>query len=112
MKQFKAFVRKEFYHVFRDRKTLLLLFGLPLVQIVLFGFALTNEIKNTKIAIADYSRDQASRSIIDRLAAGNYFEIETVLFSHSQIESAFKEGRIKLAVVFPEKFHHDLLHLH
>ncbi len=51
MKQFIAFVKKEFYHVFRDRKTLLLLFGMPIVQIVLFGFALTNEIKNSKIVI-------------------------------------------------------------
>jgi ABC-type multidrug transport system ATPase subunit len=56
MKQFIAFVKKEFYHVFRDRKTLLLLFGMPIVQIVLFGFALTNEIKNSKIVICDYSR--------------------------------------------------------
>ena len=52
MKQFIAFVKKEFYHVFRDRKTLLLLFGMPVVQIVLFGFALTNEIKNSKIGRA------------------------------------------------------------
>jgi len=61
MKQFLVFVRKEFYHVFRDRKTLLMLFGLPIVQIVLFGFALTNEIKNTKIVILDLAKDEASR---------------------------------------------------
>jgi ABC-2 type transport system permease protein len=48
MKQFLSFVRKEFYHVFRDSKTLLMLFGLPIVQIVLFGFALTNESKIPK----------------------------------------------------------------
>jgi ABC-2 type transport system permease protein len=60
MKQFLSFVRKEFYHVFRDSKTLLMLFGLPIVQIVLFGFALTNEIKNSKIVICDYAKDEAT----------------------------------------------------
>ncbi|HRD83295.1 MAG TPA: ABC transporter permease, partial [Saprospiraceae bacterium] len=53
MKQFLTFVRKEFYHVFRDRKTLLLLFGMPVMQIVLFGFALSNEIKNARVAVYD-----------------------------------------------------------
>jgi ABC-2 type transport system permease protein len=62
MKQFLSFVRKEFYHVFRDSKTLLMLFGLPIVQIVLFGFALTNEIKNSKIVICDYAKDEATQN--------------------------------------------------
>jgi ABC-2 type transport system permease protein len=57
MKQLLSFVKKEFFHVFRDRKTLLMLFGLPIAQIILFGFALTNEIKNAKIIIADYAKD-------------------------------------------------------
>jgi ABC-2 type transport system permease protein len=111
MKQFLAFVRKEFYHVFRDRKTLLMQFGMPIVLIVLFGFALTNEIKNTKIVICDYSKDIATRAIIDKLQVSNNFEIEEILLSNNEIESAFKEGKIKLAVVFPPNFNNDLNHL-
>ncbi|MGB4849818.1 MAG: ABC transporter permease, partial [Saprospiraceae bacterium] len=76
MKQFLAFIKKEFYHVFRDRKTLLMLFGLPIVQIVLFGFALTNEIKNTRIVVLDYAKDEASQQIVNRLEASTYFEIQ------------------------------------
>ncbi len=110
MKQFLTFVRKEFYHVFRDSKTLLMLFGLPIVQIVLFGFALTNEIKNSKIAICDYAKDEASQQIINKLAASNNFEIEEVLMDAAQIEQAFKAGSIKMAVVFPVNFNKDLLH--
>lgn len=110
MKQFRAFVRKEFYHVFRDRKTLLLLFGLPIVQIVLFGFALTNEIKNSKIVICDYARDNASMRIIQKFWASAYFDIEQSLLSHEQIEQAFKKGDTKLAIVFPQNFQYDLLH--
>ncbi len=63
MKQFLSFVRKEFYHVFRDRTTLLMLFGLPIAMIALFGFALTNEIKNSKIVVCDYAKDVASQKI-------------------------------------------------
>jgi ABC-2 type transport system permease protein len=111
MKQFLAFVRKEFYHVFRDRKTLLLLFGMPVVQIVLFGFALTNEIKNTKIVICDYSKDVVTRAIIDKLEVSKNFEIEKTLLSNNQIEDAFKEGAIKLVIVFPPGFGNDLNHL-
>jgi ABC-2 type transport system permease protein len=95
MKQFIAFVKKEFYHVFRDRKTLLLLFGMPIAQIVLFGFALTNEIKNTRIVVCDYANDAASHRIINKLEVSSNFEIERILMSHQQIEEVFREGKIK-----------------
>jgi ABC-2 type transport system permease protein len=110
MKQLIVFIRKEFYHVFRDRKTLLMLFGLPIVQIVLFGFALTNEIKNARIAILDYSHDVASKQITDKIAASKYFDIEKNLLNHDEIEPAFQEGKIKLAIIFPQNFNNNLLH--
>ena len=111
MKQFFVFVRKEFYHVFRDRKTLLMLFGLPVVQILLFGFALSNEIKNSKIVVVDYAKDITSQAIIEKIKASAYFEVEEVLPGSEQIEKAFKHGDIKLAVVFPEGFAGNLMHL-
>ncbi len=110
MKQLKIFVRKEFYHVFRDNKTLLLLFGLPVAQILLFGFALTNEIKNSKIAVCDYAKDYTSQQIIQKLSASNSFEIDQSISNSDQIETAFKEGNIKLAVVFPNNFNRQLNH--
>ncbi len=110
MKQFISFVRKEFYHVFRDSKTLLMLFGLPIVLITLFGFALTNEIKNSKIVVCDYAKDDASQRIIDKIQTTENFQIEKALMSHRQIEEAFKSGIIKLAVIFPANFNNDLLH--
>lgn len=110
MKQFLSFIKKEFSHVFRDRKTLLMLFGVPIAQIVLFGFALTNEIKNSNIVIVDNAKDLASQQIITKLASTNYFNIKKALFSSSQIDDAFKSGEIKLAIVFPANFYNDLLH--
>lgn len=111
MKQFLVFIRKEFYHVFRDPKTLLLLFGMPIAQIVLFGFALTNEIKNANIVICDYANDNASHRIINKIEASKDFEIQKEILGHQQIEDAFKTGTIKLAIVFPVNFNHDLQHL-
>ena len=110
MNQFLSFVRKEFFHVFRDPKTLLLLFGMPIVQIILFGFALTNEIKNSNIVICDYARDIASQRIITQFKASKNFAIQKQLLSHREILEAFKTGKIKLAIIFPANFNNDLLH--
>jgi ABC-2 type transport system permease protein len=110
MKQFITFVKKEFAHVLRDRKTLLILFGLPVVQIMIFGFALTNEVKNSKIIIVDYAKDIASQQITAKIEASRYFEIEKSVMNPKEISNAFKEGKIKLAVVFPENFNHALVH--
>ena len=111
MKQLFTFIKKEFLHVFRDRKTLLMLFGLPIVQIVLFGFALTNEVKNAKIVVLDYSKDLTTKQIIDRIEASKYFDVERFLMNHDEIEPAFQTGKVKLAVIFPENFQNDLTHL-
>ena len=111
MKQLFSFIRKEFLHVFRDKKTLLMLFGLPIAQIIIFGFALTNEIKNAKIIVADYSKDATTKQIIDKIEASKYFDIERAQATHNEIEARFKEGKIKLAVIFPQNFNNDLQHL-
>jgi ABC-2 type transport system permease protein len=110
MKQFITFIKKEFAHVLRDRKTLLILFGLPVVQIIIFGFALSNEVKNSRILVVDYANDDVSRQITGKIEASRYFELEKKALTHREIEAGFKEGRIKLAVVFPANFANDLLH--
>ncbi len=111
MKQLLSFIKKEFAHVFRDRKTLLILFGLPIVQIIIFGFALTNEVKNSKIIIMDQAKDIASQEIISKISASKYFEIEQLIVSRNQIESSFKKGFIKIVLIFPAGFNQELMHL-
>ncbi len=110
MKQFTTFVAKEFAHVVRDRKTLLVLFGMPVAQILIFGFALSNEVRNSRIIIMDNARDVASQQIISKIQASNYFDIERFAFNHHQIEAAFKKGGIKMAVIFPAAFNQSLHH--
>ncbi|TNE52797.1 MAG: ABC transporter permease [Bacteroidetes bacterium] len=109
MKQLRAFIAKEFYHVFRDHKTLLLLFGLPIVQIILFGFALSTEVKNSNIAILDRSKDDASREIIHKIASSDYFEIERNIRGHEEILEAFQSGKVRAVVIFEPDFSEHLL---
>ncbi|SFF03317.1 ABC-2 type transport system permease protein [Chitinophaga sp. CF118] len=106
MKQFMVFVRKEFYHVFRDRRTLLILFGLPVMQILLFGYALTTEIKNAKIIVIDNAKDVNSEQLIAKIRASTYFSI----VEGDDMGAAFRKGEIRCAVVFPPGFGNDLLH--
>ena len=110
MKQFTAFVKKEFHHIFRDRRTMFILLGMPVVQIIIFGFALTNEVKNAKIAVLDQSKDVATSSIIHEINASRYFDVEENLYSYKEIEETFKKGKIKLVIVFPQRFNEDLQH--
>ena len=110
MKQLFAFIRKEFYHVFRDKRTLLILFGLPVVQIVLFGFALSSEVKNIGISIFDNAHDNNSEQIINRIKTSSYFLMKDPVLNYDEIEERFKEGSIKCAVIFPANFSNDLSH--
>jgi ABC-2 type transport system permease protein len=110
MKQFLFFVKKEFYHLLRDRQTFFILLGLPITLILIFGFALTNEVKNSRIAVLDNSKDNSTRAIIDQLEASRYFDIMENVPSNEDLESTFKSGKVKLVVVFPPGFQQELLH--
>ena len=110
MKQFFAFVKKEFFHIWRDKRTMFILLGMPVVQIVIFGYALTNEVKNANIAILDNAKDAATASLTTQLDASRYFALERNIVTYKQIEEEFKKGKIKLAIVFPQHFGEDLQH--
>lgn len=112
MKPFWAFVKKEFNHIWRDKQTLLILLGMPIVQIMIFGFALTNEVKNSRIAVLDPARDMVTMALTEKLEASQYFDIEQEIHSPGQILPAFRQGRIRLAVIFPPGFRADLLQHH
>jgi len=110
LSQLLSFVRKEFRHVLRDRKTLLILFGMPVAQVLLFGFVLTSEVKDTQIIVVDQARDAASRELIERIEASRYFTVVTDSIPQSGIAEAFQHGKIKAALVLPANFQQDLLH--
>jgi len=104
MKIFLAFIKKEFRHVWRDRRSLTILLGLPIVMMLLFGFAISNEVKDSKVAIIDYSKDVMSRQLIDRIGQSNYFTVLSSYQNEEAIESAFRKGDIRLAIIIPPDF--------
>jgi len=110
MNQFLILVKKEWLHIWRDRRTLFILIWMPIVQIILYGFALTNEVKNAQIAVFDQSKDATTSALINEINASRYFRIIKYLGSYEEIGATFREGKIRLAVVFPQNFQHDLLH--
>lgn len=112
MSEFWTYVIKEFKHILRDRRTLFVLLGIPIAQILLFGFALTNEVKNSKFSILDLSKDEETRLITDRLAASQFFDLAENLTSYDQIEHSFQAGHSNLVVVFPAHFGRDLEQSH
>ncbi len=108
MKQFLAFVKKEFRHIFRDKRTLVILFGMPIILVVLFGFALTNETKDAGIAIYDQANDDMSIRLKAKLLSSGYFKEVAELRSYKEIEGAFESGNVKLALVIANGFGDNL----
>lgn len=104
MKTFRAFLRKEFLHIMRDRRTLLVLFGMPVVQIVLFGYAINTDAKDAKVAVRDLSHDVRSRSLTDALFASGHFVDAGMLHGPAAVEQAFRAGDAKLVVEIGPRF--------
>ena len=107
MKIFLAFIKKEIFHILRDRRTLLILFGLPVVLVILFGFAITNEIKDAKIAILDFSEDKMTHEITNKLLSSGYFILNEKLQHTEEIEDVFQKGETKMVLVFATNFQKD-----
>lgn len=108
MKRFIGFVKKEFYHIFRDKRSLFILFGMPIAQILLFGFAITNEINNVDIAIFDKSNDATTQEIIHKIAASKYFSIKQHITNEAEIETVFQKGKVLAVLVFEKDFKKNL----
>jgi ABC-2 type transport system permease protein len=108
MNRFKNFVIKEFYHIFRDKRSLVVLFGIPIAQVLLFGFVITNDIRNAKIAVLDYSKDEVTSEITNKIVSSQYFKLSENLKNDAGIEDIFKKGNVKLILVFESNFSREL----
>jgi ABC-2 type transport system permease protein len=84
---------------------------MPIALVMIFGFALTTEVKNSKFALLDFSKDNATKEITNELDASRYFDLATQIHSYKEIEQIFRTGKAKLVVVFPASFASDLDHL-
>ncbi|MDO9153435.1 MAG: ABC transporter permease [Paludibacter sp.] len=110
MKQFLSFVRKEFLHIFRDKTTMAILLLLPLLMLILFGYAISTEVKNSKIAILNPSNDAITNAIVDKFVHSEYFSVVKVIHQPSDIEALFKRDRLNMVIVFSNNFYENLTH--
>ncbi|MEZ5040740.1 MAG: ABC transporter permease [Saprospiraceae bacterium] len=108
MKVFWAFVKKEVFHILRDRRTLFILFGMPIVQILIFGYAVTNEFKGANIAVYDQAKDESSMELIHQLQASGHFQLVKHISYPDELEAAFQSSAIKMAIVIPPDFGNNL----
>ena len=108
-KQFFAFVKKEFYHILRDKRTMLILLGMPVVQILIFGFAINMEVQNIRIAIFEPQVDVYTQDIRARVEANPYFIPQPTPHSIGEVNEMLRKGEIDIALVFPREFHNNLV---
>jgi ABC-2 type transport system permease protein len=108
MKRFLGFVKKEFLHIFRDVRTMFILFGIPAAQILIFGYAVRTEIKDAGIAVVDIANDEISSALITKLSSSDFFDLKHRLNSVEQIDKAFKAGDISAVIIFGENFGKNL----
>jgi ABC-2 type transport system permease protein len=99
-----AFMTKEIRHILRDRQTLVVLLMMPLVQVVLFGYALRSDVRDVRLAIVDPSPDYATLALRDRFTAGRRFKIVAVEPSMERVEPLFRRGAADLAVELDPDF--------
>ncbi len=99
-----AITQKEFVMTFRDRGTLFLILLMPLVQLVLFAYAIHMDVKHIPMVVADQSLDHASRSYLEDLVQSGYFDVVLTVPDQAQVIDAIDEGQAKLGVVIPTGF--------
>ncbi len=107
---FLVFTQKEFYHILRDRWTMMILLVLPILMILLFGFGISTEIKNAKFAVYDPSHDLATQKIVNQLGVSEYFTFEAYLKTPAEMNSIFKESETGMVIVFSENFYESMMH--
>jgi ABC-2 type transport system permease protein len=104
MNKFWAFVKKEFRHILRDRRTLLILLGMPVAQVIIFGYAITNEFKNADIIVFDQAKDDLSFKLTQKLTASGHLRLDGQVQNYADIHRQFQAGKVKMAVVIPPGF--------
>ncbi len=110
MKQFIAFVKKEFRHIMRDNRTLLIILGMPVVEILLFGFAINMEVQDIRVAFYDPTPDAFTTGIAERIRENPYFNYQGNMQSMDDMEESMRKGELDLAVVFQQNFQEELVH--
>lgn len=104
MKQFISFIIKEAKHIVRDKRTMLILFGMPIIMMLLFGYAVRNDVRNVRTVIVMSNTDYVTQQAVDRLSASEYFTITQVVATPVEAEQAIRDQKADLAIVFGKDY--------
>ena len=102
MKQFIAFVIKEAKHILRDKRTMLILFGMPVVMMLLFGFAITTDVKNVRTVVVTSEMSPRTQQAVERLAQSEYFMITQTISTPQEAEQLIRSQKADMALVFSQ----------
>jgi ABC-2 type transport system permease protein len=108
IKRILAIAKKESIHIRRDARSLILSFLIPLILLLLFGYALTLDIRNINTTILDYDRSALSRDFIDDFDKSGYFKINNYASSYEELEAKIKSGDSLVAIVIPPDFEQNI----
>ena len=104
MKQFLSFIIKESKHILRDRRTMLILFGMPVMLMLLFGFAITTDVRNVRTVVVTSQMDHLTQQTVERLAQSEYFTITKAVATPKEAERLIRNQKADMAVVFGQDF--------
>ena len=104
MTQLLSFIKKEFFHIFRDSRTMIILFGIPIAQLLIFGTVIKSEIYDVHIAIYDQAKDETTQKISNKILASGYFLLDENLDNINEVENIFRKGKVKEVIVFESDF--------
>lgn len=103
-RSFRGLIRKEARHVVRDRRTLVAIILMPIIQVLLFGYAIQTEIEEVRLAVVDPAPDTHTRAVRDRFDATSTFRVERILGSTRPLAEMFARGTVDQAIVFRPGF--------
>src|SRR6476619_1632032 len=104
----RAFIVKELHHILRDKQTLTILLLMPLVQVVLFGFALRSDVRDVRVVVVDPAPDHETIALRNRFASTPRFRVVGSAATTDAIEPFFRRGQADVAVIFEPGFANHL----
>ena len=108
MKTFLSFILKEARHILRDRRTMLILFGMPIVLMLLFGFAITNDVRNVRTVVVTSRMSPQIQASVERLSASEYFTIVATVATPQEAERLIRDQKADIALI-PQHTHSQSL---
>ncbi len=108
MRRFRALIKKEMIHMLRDPRTLIFIFMMPILQLVLLGYANNNEIKHVPTVVFNQDNSKASRALLDSFQATDYFSFDYAVYSQAEVYRLIDGGKAKVGIIIPPDFNQNV----